>query len=294
MEQKSMTIMDLIHRQLVPEPWAEGEKIPWNEPEFSARMLKEHLSQAHNKASRRFELIDRHVGWIHHTLLSGTPSRILDLGCGPGLYASRLSRLGHQVVGIDFSPASIEYARQQAEAEALPVTYFQQDIRRADFGAGFNLVMFIFGELNVFTPAEAHLILQKAWEALEPGGKLLLEVSTFEGVKGTGEQAPGWYTMESGLWSEQPYLCLSESFWDAAQATATERYDIVDGKTGAVTPCAATSQAYTEEDFRTLLGGCGFGEIIFYPSLGGVQVSGQEELVVITAMKGPPPNLPQN
>ncbi len=283
MTRPDLTLMDVIKRRAVPEPWAEGEKIPWNEPEFSARMLKEHLTQAHDMASRRFERIDQHVDWIQRTLLAGKPSRILDLGCGPGLYASRLSRLGHQVVGIDFSPASIAYARQQAQAEGLPVNYFQQDLRQADFGAGFELVMFIFGELNTFRPEEAKTIMLKAWGALAAGGRLLLEVSSFEGVRRIGQQPRAWYTSESGLWSESPHLCLSESFWDECQAAATERFYIIDGQSGSVNACAATQQAYTEAQLRSLLEGCGFGGITFYPSLGGVRVEGQEELIAITA-----------
>jgi SAM-dependent methyltransferase len=283
MTKHDLSLMDVIRRRAVPIPWAEGEKIPWNEPDFSARMLKEHLSQAHDKASRRIELIDRHVEWIHHTLLGGKPLHVLDLGCGPGLYASRLGRLGHQVVGIDFSPASIDYARQQAQADGLPVTYIQQDVRQADFGTGFGLVMFIFGELNAFKPQDAQLILQKARQALAPGGQLLLEVSTFEGVKQIGEQPPGWYSAESGLWSEHPYLCLSEKFWNAEQAAATERIYIIDGETGVVTPCAETYQAYTTEQFQSLLEKCSFSGTTFYPSLGGVRVYGQEELMAITA-----------
>ncbi len=283
MNKPDLTLMDVIYRRAVPEPWAEGEKIPWNEPEFSARMLKEHLTQAHDMASRRFERIDLHVDWIHRSLLAGKLSRILDLGCGPGLYASRLCRIGHQVVGIDFSPASIAYARQQAQAEGLSIDYIQQDIRLAEFGAGFDLVMFIFGELNAFRPEEARSILEKARGALAPGGSLLLEVSTFKGVKQIGEQPPAWYTAESGLWSGRPHLVLSESFWDEAQAAATERFYIIDGQSGSVNACAATQQAYTEVQLRSLLEGCGFGGITFYPSLGGVRVEGQEELIAITA-----------
>jgi hypothetical protein len=43
-----MDLMDIIRRQAVPEPWSEGEKIPWNELGFSRRMLLEHLSQDHD------------------------------------------------------------------------------------------------------------------------------------------------------------------------------------------------------------------------------------------------------
>ena len=156
-----MKLIDVVRRQAIPEPWAEGEKIPWNDPDFSRRMLQEHLSQDHDHASRRFAIIDKHVGWIH-SLLLGRPARILDLGCGPGLYASRLARLGHECVGIDFSPASIAYAREQAQAENLRCTYLQQDIRVADYGAGYGLVLLIFGEFNVFSPIDARAILRKA------------------------------------------------------------------------------------------------------------------------------------
>ena len=46
-----MDLNDLVNRQIPPEPWEEGEKTPWHEPEFSQRMLREHLSQEHDAAS---------------------------------------------------------------------------------------------------------------------------------------------------------------------------------------------------------------------------------------------------
>ena len=77
-----MELLDLVHRTAAPAPWSEGDNIPWNDPAFSQRMLQEHLSQAHDAASRRTEKIEKHVAWIHHTLLAGRPARILDLGRG--------------------------------------------------------------------------------------------------------------------------------------------------------------------------------------------------------------------
>jgi len=165
-----MNLLDIVDRQRIPRPWAEGEKIPWDDPEFSKRMLKEHLSQAHDAASRRSEIIDVHVGWIHNHVLKGEPTRVLDIGCGPGLYTQRLARLGHQCTGIDFSPASIAYAREQAERAGLDCEYVQADIRTSDFGEGYDLMMFIFGEFNVFRPAEAKDLLTKAHRALVPNG----------------------------------------------------------------------------------------------------------------------------
>ena len=278
-------MLDVIHRRPVPDPWAEGEKIPWNDPDFSERMLREHLSQDHDAASRRFEVIDEHVDWIHQGVLSGTPTRILDLGCGPGLYTSRLSKLGHECVGIDYAPAAIAYAREQAEREKLRCTYLEQDIRAADYGTGRGLVMLIFGEFNVFRPADARLILEKASRALERDGLLLLEPHTFFAVQKIGEQPASWYATSGGLFSDRPHVCLTESFWDPERKVATERYFIVDAQTGDVTRHAASTQAYTDEEYRSLLLACGFGEIEFYPSLRGNPDESQADLIAIVARK---------
>jgi SAM-dependent methyltransferase len=85
-------------------------------------------------------------------------------------------------VGIDFSPASIAYAREQAGKVGLDSTYIHQDVRMADYGDRYGLVMSIFGEFNVFRPGEAKVILEKACRALAPGGFLLLEPHRFEAV----------------------------------------------------------------------------------------------------------------
>jgi len=273
-------LLDLVQRQAVPEPWAEGEKIPWNDPGFSQRMLAEHLSQAHDMASRRFAVIDRQVAWIHGALLGSTPARILDLGCGPGLYTSRLARLGHECIGIDFSPASIAYAREQARTEGLDCSYVQQDIRTAEYGTGYGLVMLLFGEFNVFRPAEAQAIVRKAYQALDEGGLLLLEVHTFATVRALGEQPRSWYSAPSGLFSERPHLVLTESFWDAQRAVATERYFVLDAATGDVARHAASVQAYTDEQYRSLLADTGLAAVIFYPSLIGSPDETQGEFMV--------------
>jgi SAM-dependent methyltransferase len=280
-----MKLLDVVRRESVPKPWAEGEKIPWNDPDFSRRMLKEHLSQEHDAASRRFEIIDSHVRWIHDQVLKGNPTRILDLGCGPGLYTNRLARLGHRCVGIDFSPASIAYAKEQAEEEGLECTYIQQDIRTADYGDGYGLVMLIFGEFNVFRPEEARGIVEKAYRALMSDGFLLLEPHTFEAVLKIGEQPSSWYSAEKGLFSDEPHLCLQENFWDAEDNVAIERYYIINAVTGEVARHSASTQAYTDGQYRSLLVDCEFGEVEFYLSLDGRTGGARSDLTVVLSQK---------
>jgi len=284
LQNKKMNLTELVQRPLSPEPWEEGENIPWYEPGFSQRMLREHLSQEHDAASRRFTTIDRHVSWIQQRLLSGRPGRILDLGCGPGLYSSRLARLGYTCLGIDYSPASIDYARAQASKEGLTCQYRLEDIRKADYGNDFDLVMLIYGEFNVFRPADAHLLLHKAHQALKPGGMLLLEPHPLLTLQRIGQQPSTWYSSSSGLFSEKPHFCLKEHFWDGRSSTVTIRYFILDAGTGEVSRYAQSFQAYTDEQYHRLLEEHSFIGATFYPSLGEL-ADASGDLIAITARK---------
>ena len=258
-----MQLIDLLNLQAVPAPWQEAENIPWNEPGFSTRMLREHLDQSHDAASRRFGTIDRHVAWIHERLLHGQAGRVLDLGCGPGLYSHRLARLGHSCRGIDYSPASVRYAREVAEAEALDCAFVERDIRLGEWGQGYDLAMLIYGEFNVFRPSEAQALLDGMCSALRPGGRLLIEYQTWESVQGSTQPARTWYSSDSGLFCEQPHMLLTEHYWDEASATHIVRYYLLEAQTGEVTLFGQTTQAYKEASLQEMLLQAGFCDIVF-------------------------------
>ena len=280
-----MNLSDLISRRLPPRPWEDGDNIPWHEPEFSARMLREHLSQEHDAASRRLERIDRQVAWIHDTVLARRATRILDLGCGPGLYANRLARLGHECLGIDYSPASIAHASAEAEREGLSCRYLLEDIRRAEYGSGFGLAMLLFGEFSVFRPNDADLLLAKCLRGLAPGGVLLLEPHTLAAVRQIGRQGSSWASVQQGLFSDRPHLYLEEHHWDEAARTATMRYLIIDAATAQAACYAQTFQAYTRAGYRAVLARQGFEDIEFLPSLGEGKLGDRYGLMAVVARK---------
>lgn len=256
-----MNLPEIVNRKPNPVPWTEGEKIPWDEPGFSRRMLREHLSQEHDAASRRFEIIDRHVEWIDRELLKGRPSNVLDLGCGPGFYCSRLARRGHACTGIDFGPASIEFALKKDREEKTGCTFIQSDVRACDFSEGRDLVMMIYGEFNTFRKADARCILTKAWNALAKGGRLLVELSSIPGLRALAASPSTWYTSTSGLFSDDPYLVMQESFWNDELQAATTRMYVVDAATGNIQQMADNHQAYGDEELTALATGCGFMKI---------------------------------
>lgn len=263
---------ELIHRRLDSDGW---RKIPWDDPDFSRRMLREHLTQEHDMASRRFATIDKAVAWIHHSVLGGRPSAILDLGCGPGFYTHRLVKLGHSCTGIDFSPASIKYARQHHAG------YFVfGDMETVDYGEDYDLVCMIFGELNAFSPQSARRIADKAYQALKPGGILLLEVMDSEVIKRIGQSPRTWHSAEQGLFSDQPHIVLEEASFQDDHSVSW--YYVIDAESGALEKYVSMHQAYTKDEYRRLLPR--FTQITFHPSLTG-ELDQNDEMFVIIAEK---------
>lgn len=259
-----MNLLDLVRRDPDPAPWAEGDNIPWNDSGFSERMLQEHLSQAHDAASRRAEIIHKHVRWIHRRVLDGKPSTILDLCCGPGLYTGRLAALGHTPRGIDYGPASIEHANRTTGLE-----HVLGDVRLADYGAGNDLVMMLYGEINVFRRDDVIKILTEARSSLAEGGKVLLEAHAADRVKAMGLEPPSWRAHEQGLFSDRPHILLEESYWDEDVLAATTRYYVVDAASSAVTCHAQTTALYTLDDFEEMFATAGLKLDFTAPSLDG-------------------------
>jgi len=230
-------------------------------------MLAEHLSQQHDRASRRAATIDAQVRFLARQVARGDGARVLDLACGPGLYLHRLARLGYRCHGIDFSPAAIRHARRVAAAEALGCTFDQADLRQADLGRGCTLVLLLYGQVNVFRRPEARDILRRAHAALAPGGTLVLEPQTADAVRATGHGDATWTSARSGLFAAGPHLLLEERFWDAPSRTTTERWHVVHLDTARVERYAMSTCRYDAHELVDVLAAIGFGQVRTHPSL---------------------------
>ncbi len=208
-------------------------------------------------ASRRVEWIDKQVAWIHETILSGQSSRILDLGCGPGFYSHRLTMLGHRCHGIDFGPASIEYANQN-NPNSSRCEFVLGDIRRIDFGGSYDLAMILFGELNVFPPEEALAILHKAHASLSRGGWLIVEPQTPDAVEHSGRAEPSEFSCETGLFSDKPHRCRTENQWLDKQQVAVQVFHVTELDTDTTRTFRSTTKAWSDDDLQALLSEAGF------------------------------------
>ena len=114
-------------------------------------------------------------------LPEGEGLRILDVGTGCGFFSVLLAKLGHQVTGIDLTPAMIEKAKQIARERGVEADFEVMDAEHPDFPEGtFDVIVSRNLTWTLPHPAEAY----GEWlRVLKPGGVLL----NFDGDYGKEE-----------------------------------------------------------------------------------------------------------
>ena len=260
------------------------QNLPWNEAGFSERMLREHLDDSHGAATRIASERVVQMEWFWEKLGLQPGMRLLDVTCGPGLYALELARRGCQITGVDFSPAAVAYARDLARSEGFSAqcTFIEQDVRDMDFvGANFDAALLLYGQLAVFTSTEAQHLLQQVAESLKPGGKLCVELLNQDRVDKT--RSEWWFTDNQGLWGDRPFLHLGERFWLEAEEISVERFYIVHLETGQLTEIALSDQTYPVQRMTQMMREAGFSRVDVYRAWDHLPLYDADEWMVYVA-----------
>ncbi len=278
-----LDLKKLRELQTRPAPFTLGEPLFWDDSHISGQMLATHLDPDTDLASRKPETIDKSVGWIMATLDLQPGDKLLDLGCGPGLYANRFAQLGVNVTGVDYSKRSINYARSYAEMMGLEITYrYENYLDLADEDL-YDAAVLIFGDYCVLKPESRGKLLKNVRRALKPGGFFVMDVSSQNLAAHQGDKN-SWYAADAGFWRPTPHLVLESGFAYPEEGIYLDQYIIVE-EDGVVTVYRNWFQDFNREQIEEELREGSFEVLSVWSDLTGTPYEESAEWIGVVAKR---------
>ena len=117
----------------------------------------------------------------HNVSLAGR-KRLIDIGGGPGTYSVALCR---QTPGLTATvldrPGVLEVTRELIDASGFAdrITLLPGDYLKTPFGTGYDCAL-LSGMMHRETPDDVNLLLKKTFDALEPGGQVMVSDVFFD------------------------------------------------------------------------------------------------------------------
>jgi len=252
-----MDITKIIKSIGNPTPYDKGTDMMWTDKHISKFLLDAHINPEIGVASRTSMDIDKTVDMIDKMIRPG--SEILDLGCGPGLYAERLSKKGHKVTGVDFSKNSIDYAIKQREKNQSAIEYINDNYLNLDFEGQFDIIMMIYCDFGVLVSEERISLMKMIHKALKPGGIFLFDAIDEETIERLSFNS-SWDMSEGGFWKPTPYICLSKSF-HFKENKATLDQHLVMGEDDSFQLYRFWNHYFDQEDVEKIFRPIGFSKV---------------------------------
>lgn len=269
-----------------PFPFENEHRQFWSDPYISAHVLSAHTDEDSDAGSRRRDIIEASSTWIAEQWDRYTRDpprnperpqdapRLLDLGCGPGLYALRFQDLGFTVTGLDISPASIAYAKRFSVRTADRAEFRQTNYLNLDTSETYHVATCIYGGMGTISDHSQADLMERVYRALKPGGLFMFDVFTRE-YADQERLADGWFSVgKQGFWSPHPYLVLETSFLYPELSAFADSYTLL-FKNGNADRFLVWHRFYSREEIRTATEVAGFEVLSLYSDLCGTpQYSG--------------------
>jgi SAM-dependent methyltransferase len=175
--------------------------------------------------------------------LPAPPCRVLDVGCGTGVFLEKAVASGFDAVGLDASPEMVSVAGRRVGQARVRVERMQEIAESAGY-EGIVSLSWSFNYVSSFS--EAREVLSRFFNALRPGGRLILQIAHAANATGAlnEDREPGpdgqtddvmflyrFYSVPESrdeLWAQYVYGCKSreELIFEEHLLAAADAYKV--------------------------------------------------------------------
>jgi len=199
----------------------------WTDSHIAKQMLAFHLNPDLSLASRTASFIEESVEWLVSEFKLGNTSKVIDFGCGPGLYTHAIKAKGiGTVVGLDFSENSLKHAAEQAKLANLDIDYQYGNYLEFSDPRKFDLITLVMCDLCALNPEQRSGLYKKFQSLLAPNGSIALDVYTATRFTKQSESLSLEKNSMNGFWSQKDYWCIQSSFKYDDEKVTLDKYVI--------------------------------------------------------------------
>lgn len=272
-----------IRTMLEKPPVYKKSEIPfWDDEYISLQMLKAHLDPEFEGASRKRDFIEKSAAWIRKLALPEQYPELLDIGCGPGIYAERFARQGYQVTGVDFSRRSIRYAQESAKQQGLTIRYHCQNYLDMDLKQTFHLATLIYCDYGALSTEDRQTVMKTIYRHLKPGGRFLLDVFSMERYRHFQEKQVWEVCRKDGFWRKEAYTCIS-GFYKYLDCVTLDQISVITDEEASVYYLWNTY--FTEEMLRQEASEAGFRVCGFFGDVAGAPYCETSDTIAVLLEK---------
>lgn len=190
-------------------------------------------------------------------------AKLLDLGCGEGRHAIEIAKRGYQVTGIDVTEPLLEIARANAAKQQVDIQFEKRDMRSLPWENSFDAAYCVWGSFGIFDEQGNYDLLSSTYDALKPGGHLLIENHSLETMLLNSQTANTWHSIGDSL------LHLEERHFDHTTSRLESTWIFIEQATGQIEREALSMRIYTYRELCHLLERAGFDHFAGYDTITG-------------------------
>lgn len=281
---KGQNIMKELLEQLNKRPdlYQQSKANIWSDPHISKGMLKAHFNKDLESATRKLDFVKKSVIWITNTFPPQQYPKLIDLGCGPGIYTELFHHHGYQVTGIDLSERSICYAKTSALKNNFNINYLLGDYTSFDLNEHYDLITLIYCDFGVFSTKSREKLLNKVYNMLNPNGALIFDVFTPLKYQGMIETKT-WEISNGGFWYNDKHLILNAFYrYDDSNTYLNQHAVIAQNK---VTYYNIWEHTFTLSELKSDLTQAGFKNISFFKNVIGEPYQRPSQTICVVVKK---------
>lgn len=221
----------------------------WADEYISKELLKCYLNDFTDGASRKLAKRNKILEFINNNIEKN--SKILDLGCGPGLFAFELAKSGHNVLGIDFNIEAIKYANSNKKLKNIEYRY--ENYLESNFTDKYDVAIMIYCDFGALIPSEQIKLLNNVHNALKSDGIFIFDVFKLN-WKLSKKPIKSWNIYDGNdFWCKDPYLFLQEVKLFNRENAVGERYFIINQKEYSTKEFILWNQYYSKDSIQELI-----------------------------------------